>query len=90
MPDHDASAWGSFADEVNETGWSRLHILTNSSRSDEEQTFAAGYLEGLLTQPQIYHSFLNNFGPDVPRVPEHSVRFVEVNRKRVGSNPTYT
>lgn len=44
---------------ANETGWVFLKIVTQSAYSDEEQFFAAGYLEGYLTYHEIYNAYLN-------------------------------
>ena len=49
-----AIASGKFTESLNTTGWHLLEIQTNSSFSDEQQAFAAGYLEGTLTASQIW------------------------------------
>jgi len=42
----------------NETGWATLSITTNSQASDDDQAFAAGYIEGALTNELIYSSWM--------------------------------
>ncbi len=48
-----------YTDSLNETGWDKLSISTNSMFNDELQAEAAGRLEGELTQDRIYNHFLN-------------------------------
>ena len=52
-------AWGYFNDTINTTGWSFLSITTNISATDEEQAYAAGYLEGKLTVQRIWQYIAN-------------------------------
>mgnify|MGYP002395051982 FL=1 len=40
-------------------GWGRLHIASNAKFPDEQQMFAAGFLEGALTQYRIYQHYIN-------------------------------
>ena len=47
-------AWGSYKDSVADVGWGILNINTNSRASGLVQSFAAGYLEGYLTNTRIY------------------------------------
>ena len=54
-----AAAWGSFADNLNVTGWGVLNIRTSAKIGDVEQHYAAGYLEGALTAEHIYTTYLN-------------------------------
>lgn len=43
-----------FADAINETGWSFLHVTTSAAATNYEQAYAAGYAEGYITQHRIY------------------------------------
>ena len=52
-------AWGNFEESINATGWGRLFITTNANNTDEEQGYAAGYLEASLTPQLIYYYYLN-------------------------------
>jgi hypothetical protein len=52
-------AWGEMYPESNVTGWDRLYIHTSVTHPDERQSFAAGYLEGILTYQQIISYSLN-------------------------------
>ncbi|XP_060577603.1 putative phospholipase B-like 2 [Ruditapes philippinarum] len=42
-----------FSNKVNETGWSYLSVTTNGDYTDEEQSYAAGAIEGYLTKDHI-------------------------------------
>uniref|UniRef100_A0A2I9LPG8 Phospholipase B-like n=1 Tax=Centruroides hentzi TaxID=88313 RepID=A0A2I9LPG8_9SCOR len=46
-------AWGSFKDQIAETGWSLLEVHTNASYNDSFQAYAAGLVEGYLTADLI-------------------------------------
>eukprot|EP00928_Gymnodinium_smaydae_P069957 TRINITY_DN538_c0_g4_i1.p1 TRINITY_DN538_c0_g4~~TRINITY_DN538_c0_g4_i1.p1 ORF type:complete len:606 (+),score=76.61 TRINITY_DN538_c0_g4_i1:37-1854(+) len=52
-----ALAWGTFHDDVNETGWGRLFIRTKHGNDDA--AFAAGYLEGALTVDRVRDHYAN-------------------------------
>ncbi|XP_052791309.1 phospholipase B-like 1 isoform X2 [Mya arenaria] len=57
-----ATAYGVYNDTLSETGWGILNITAGrgSKQPDNNQLmFAAGYLEGLLTQKRIYQHYLN-------------------------------
>eukprot|EP00038_Savillea_parva_P007022 m.167351 g.167351 ORF g.167351 m.167351 type:complete len:562 (-) comp12814_c0_seq1:149-1834(-) len=58
--DPKATAWGTFSDTLNVTGWGVLDIRTGASFTDAEQHRAAGILEGFLTAGEIYPTYLNN------------------------------
>eukprot|EP00698_Gefionella_okellyi_P003534 TRINITY_DN13325_c0_g1_i1.p1 TRINITY_DN13325_c0_g1~~TRINITY_DN13325_c0_g1_i1.p1 ORF type:complete len:531 (-),score=108.45 TRINITY_DN13325_c0_g1_i1:54-1646(-) len=49
-----AVAVGNFANVINETGWTQLFVNTSNSFDDAIAMYAAGYLEGALTQQLIY------------------------------------
>jgi len=57
--DESGVAWGSFADDIEKTGWGRLTVRTNGKYEDEQQAFGAGLVEGYLTQRRI-RQFANN------------------------------
>uniref|UniRef100_A0A0K0DX97 Phospholipase B-like n=1 Tax=Strongyloides stercoralis TaxID=6248 RepID=A0A0K0DX97_STRER len=52
-------ALGSYKNAVNSTGWGFLEIETFPGYSYEVQSYAAGYLEGVLTKLQIYYHYRN-------------------------------
>ena len=52
-------AWGNFEESINATGWGRLFVTTNANNTDEQQGYAAGYLEAALTPQLIYYYHLN-------------------------------
>jgi len=56
-----ATAWGTFADDLNTTGWGQLNLRTNAAHEDADQAFAAGAVEGMLTAPRIWEHFHNMF-----------------------------
>ena len=47
-----ATAW--FTNAINETGWSYLNVSTNGDFDNYDQAYAAGFVEGYLTQHLIY------------------------------------
>lgn len=50
-----AIAWGSYIDgEHTASNFGQIHVSTSGAFSDEEQAFAAGYLEGYLTAHRVY------------------------------------
>ncbi|KAL0868828.1 hypothetical protein ABMA27_007189 [Loxostege sticticalis] len=58
IPDvHVAKA--TFSNEVNNTGWAFLELHTSGDSSDEQQAYAAGYLEGFLTRDLIWMHWQN-------------------------------
>jgi hypothetical protein len=48
-----------FTDSIQEDGWSRLVCSTSPLFSDEQQAYAAGYLEGHTTSGKIYEGIVN-------------------------------
>ena len=52
-------AYGSFSDEMEQTGWGKLTIKTNPVYSNDNQSYAAGMLEGILTQKRIFQMYTN-------------------------------
>lgn len=50
----------SFQDTINTDGWSHLYLSTNSSFDDEQQAYAAGYLEAQMTYQKIYQGVVNS------------------------------
>lgn len=60
------AAYGSFDERLNETGWGVLNVAAGYSTAvkypDEVVMTAAGMVEGILTQGQIYLHYLNMVG----------------------------
>ncbi|XP_053393318.1 phospholipase-B 81-like [Mercenaria mercenaria] len=57
-----ATAYGVYNDTLAETGWGILNITAGRGSKKAENTdlmFAAGYLEGILTQKRIFQHFQN-------------------------------
>eukprot|EP00743_Colponemidia_sp_Colp-15_P003531 GILK01003809.1.p1 GENE.GILK01003809.1~~GILK01003809.1.p1 ORF type:complete len:592 (-),score=106.68 GILK01003809.1:9-1784(-) len=50
---------GSFFNELASTGWSRLYLNTASKTKNEIEIFAAGYIEGALTNRLIVEFYTN-------------------------------
>ena len=48
-----------YNNSLEETGWDKLSISTNSLFKDEIQAEGAGRLEGSLTKERIYYHYLN-------------------------------
>lgn len=57
--DPQTCATGTFDDQLHSVGWSFLNIETNSSCSNLEQAYSAGYLEGSLSFQRIYEFTFN-------------------------------
>jgi hypothetical protein len=47
-------AYAAFSNSLNTNGWTYMTIYTSGAYSDNEQFYAAGYLEGYLTQSLIW------------------------------------
>ncbi len=95
------AAWAVFDDgefDGSPTGWGVLYV--NSTRSqrldDATKMYAAGYVEGALTAPNIYNTWLNYmfgwFGANITTVPDQYADFVKQQikflRTQVSSNQT--
>lgn len=52
-------AWGYHIDSVEEKGWGEFKVQSNPAMSPEDQSFAAGYLEGALMTIRIRQSYVN-------------------------------
>ncbi|KAJ5074345.1 phospholipase b-related [Anaeramoeba ignava] len=59
IADPTAICYGIFSDTLFEIGTSKLHIYTNSTYNDSIQMYAAGFVEGALTQQAIWDFFTN-------------------------------
>ncbi|KAJ6230348.1 phospholipase b-related [Anaeramoeba flamelloides] len=57
--DTDAVSYAKFDDTLFEIGFGRLHLYTNKDYGDYIQMYAAGFLEGHLTQERIWNQFSN-------------------------------
>ncbi|ELR21430.1 Phospholipase Blike protein, putative [Acanthamoeba castellanii str. Neff] len=53
------AAVGEYHDHIEKDGWGKLSIEGNPLHEDETQMFAAGYLEGAMTQKRIYQQYTN-------------------------------
>ncbi|KAL1417822.1 hypothetical protein MTO96_006079 [Rhipicephalus appendiculatus] len=58
---HVPVAWGSFKDDINESGWSYLQIESSPYVHDELQAYAAGALEAYLTRRLMENQWENLF-----------------------------
>lgn len=90
-------AFGTYNDTIETTGWGVLHLETNPSYPDPIQAYAAGYLEGALTQPRIYEMYenlLEYFFPNETAVPDDIQSWFMSQdawmRSMIGSNPDST
>lgn len=54
-----ALAWGTFTEGMTTIGWHRLEVASNASYSDEQQVYAAGFLEGALTWAHVWDAAQN-------------------------------
>ncbi|GFR04137.1 putative phospholipase B-like 2 [Trichonephila clavata] len=52
-------AYGSFQDEIFQTGWSYLEVNSNAVFSDPVQAYAAGLVEGFLTKDLLKKHWIN-------------------------------
>eukprot|EP00792_Barthelona_sp_PAP020_P006934 TRINITY_DN3088_c1_g1_i1.p1 TRINITY_DN3088_c1_g1~~TRINITY_DN3088_c1_g1_i1.p1 ORF type:complete len:551 (+),score=134.84 TRINITY_DN3088_c1_g1_i1:125-1777(+) len=71
-------ALGKFSNEVQKNGWGVLDIQTSEGFSDLDQLYAAGFLEGFLTQSMVwdyYHNFIAHTFPH--GVPEKVFDFLQ-------------
>ena len=57
----DAAAFGYYDDAINETGWSFLNVEASVAASAADQVYAAGILEGYLSQERIYQVPFDEF-----------------------------
>jgi len=57
--DHSGAAWGTYDESMDAEGFGKLYINTGSQFSDNQQAFAAGYLEGYLTHVRIVQHYNN-------------------------------
>ncbi|KAL1446445.1 hypothetical protein MTO96_028825 [Rhipicephalus appendiculatus] len=64
-------AWGTFKNDINESGWAFLQIETNERAKDEVQAYAAGALEAYLTRQLIEYHWTNMFGGYCESQPEY-------------------
>lgn len=66
---------GEYNSTIMQTGWDVLKVTSNPSFSDEDQAYAAGYFEGLVTANQAYLHFTNHYATNP--VPENINAFLE-------------
>ena len=57
-----ANAWASYAATYSSIGWDVLNVTTSATgpAGESDDMYAAGYLEGYLTQKAIYTSYQNS------------------------------
>ncbi|KAJ5072991.1 phospholipase b-like 1 [Anaeramoeba ignava] len=70
------AAFGTFCDEIEQTGWSRLYVNSSRNYDNNVQMFSGGYLEGFLSQHRIYQYF-NNFYKDTFGTSQPSQKLVD-------------
>ena len=78
-----AVAWGRMLNAVNTTGFARLEVLSNKNAPPYIQAYAAGFVEGALTQRLIFFAVNNTwpsfFGTPLHDIPLNVSRFIEEN-----------
>lgn len=52
---------GEFNETIMQTGWYTLKLTSNGNFSDEDQAYAAGYFEGMLTSLQAEQHYMNHY-----------------------------
>jgi hypothetical protein len=54
-------AWGRFSDNIDQTGWSELHVQTSDDQNsaNDVKVYAAGYIEGLMTSVRMSEFYAN-------------------------------
>ncbi|KAH6925054.1 hypothetical protein HPB50_000214 [Hyalomma asiaticum] len=70
-------AWGTFKNDINESGWAFLQLETNGDAKDEVQAYAAGVLEAYLTRQLIEYHWTNMFGGYCDSQPEYCRKLEE-------------
>ncbi|MCI4378040.1 hypothetical protein PGIGA_G00211250 [Pangasianodon gigas] len=55
----DYVAFANFTDDIVNTGWSYLEVVTNGKYNDTLQAYAAGIVEGAVTSQLIYKHWMN-------------------------------
>lgn len=67
-----------YNDNLETTGWAKLHISTNAKYADAQQAYAAGVIEGYLTEDRIYSHWnnLNTYTWQGKGMPEHVKDFL--------------
>jgi hypothetical protein len=83
-----AVAVANYSDAIDDVGWAFLDLTTSASFPNEQQAYAAGFVEACLTQLRIYQTWLNNGYASLPAVVED---FFHKNAawmaEKVSSNP---
>ncbi|XP_037286138.2 putative phospholipase B-like 2 [Rhipicephalus microplus] len=83
------AAWGSFHNAINKTGFSFLDLYTNEELPDDHQAYAAGFLEGYLTQDLIrmhYNNMWANYCKDEEAYCERLSSFLQQNMRFMVKN----
>jgi len=79
-----AVAWGTYTEAIDRTGWSVLDLHTSEHFGGDEQSYAAGFLEGVLTSERMAQHQGNMWGVDfhqdpVGRMPHAAANFTDSN-----------
>ncbi|XP_070572931.1 putative phospholipase B-like 2 [Ptychodera flava] len=57
--DKSATAFATFTDDIQNSGWAHLNLTTNPKYDDSVQAYAAGLIEGYLSSTLIYYHWVN-------------------------------
>ncbi len=99
--DASCAAWGWYSDDMANSGWNYLSVVSNPSLSDAAQARAAGFVEGALTVRAIHEHKVNEFEtlflPQEPLGPDNRTQayvddmmaFQLANIASQGANDTY-
>jgi hypothetical protein len=61
-PDGGAAAWASYSATYQTIGWDVINVTTAAGGDVNDTMYAAGYLEGALSQTAIWHAYQNMYG----------------------------
>lgn len=78
-----AAACGSFENKITSEGWGYLHVRTNEDVADIDQAWAAGFVEGYLTQLQIHQFHVNTASTRKPALTRKINSYVKAQRKYI-------
>ncbi|XP_017325184.1 putative phospholipase B-like 2 isoform X1 [Ictalurus punctatus] len=79
----DFVAFANFTDDIVNTGWSYLEVVTNGKYNDTLQAYAAGVVEGAVTSQLIYKHWMNTLmgycDPNDPGYCQHLKEYIITN-----------
>ncbi|KAF4086684.1 hypothetical protein AMELA_G00087190 [Ameiurus melas] len=79
----DFVAFANFTDDIVNTGWSYLEVVTNGKYNDTLQAYAAGVVEGVVTSQLIYKHWMNTLmgycDPNDPGYCQHLKEYITTN-----------